>query len=228
VARYPSQFTALAALPLQAPDACVAELDRAVTQLGLRGALLFSNINGTALSDPSFWPLYARTEELGVPLFVHPITPVNIDAMQRHRLVPVVGFLFDTSLAALELVYAGVMERFPKLRIVLGNLGGTIPYIAGRADLAYTLYPELQGTLKEMPSTYLRRMYFETAGMPDVEAVMLAIRFAGADHVLLGTDYPQQIADVSGTLRMIQSLPIEVPQQERIPGLNAAALLSID
>ena len=225
VAFYPHRLSALAALPLQDPEAAERELERAVVNLGLSGGLLFSNINGRLLSHPSFYPLYAAAQSLDVPLFIHPISPTNIDGMRDFRLVPMAGFLFDTTLAALNLVLNGVMERFPKLKIVLGNLGGTIPYLAGRIDQGFLSYPEAREKLHQPPSTYLKKMYFETAGMPDAGALQLAIQFSGVDHLLLGSDYPQQIGDVAKSIRMVENLPIGQAGIEKILGLNASHLL---
>jgi aminocarboxymuconate-semialdehyde decarboxylase len=224
VSRYPQQLRALAALPLNVPQAAVTELARAVTQLGLSGAQLFSNVNGRSLADPSFWPLYAQAEALDVPLFIHPTTPVHVENMREFRLVPMVGFLFDTTLAALQLVFHGVMAEFPNLKIVLGNLGGTIPFIAGRVDQAYMAYEEAQG-LAERPSFYLKKMYYDTAGMPDTAALQLAIQFAGIDQIVFGTDYPQQIADVAKTRAVVEALAIDDEAKQKILGLNGARLL---
>ncbi|MCB8960523.1 MAG: amidohydrolase [Ardenticatenales bacterium] len=226
VAAQPTRFSALAALPLQAPAAAALELERAVHQ-GLVGGQLFSNINGQSLADPAFWPVYETAERLDVPLFIHPISPVNITGMAQHRLVPMAGFMFDTTIAALQLVFGGVMSHFPGLKIVLGNLGGTLPFLAGRVEQAYHAYPETRAALDAPPSTYLRRFYLETAGMPDAGALQLAIQFAGADHILLGTDFPQQIADVAGALRQIDDLPLSTAIKNGLKGENAARLLKI-
>ncbi|MCB8945883.1 MAG: amidohydrolase [Ardenticatenaceae bacterium] len=225
VSRYPDRLRALAALPLHVPEAAVAELERAVGQLGLCGAQLFSNVNGRSLADPSFWPLYEMAEALDVPLFIHPTTPVSVAGMQEFRLVPMAGFLFDTTLAALQLVFEGVMAAFPKLKIVLGNLGGTIPFMAGRVDRGYVAYAEAQG-LAERPSTYLKRMFYDTAGMPDVAALQLAVQFAGVEQIVFGTDFPQQIGDVGQAVAVVEGLPVTAAEKQQILGLNGARLLN--
>ena len=120
-------FTALATLPLNDPQASLKEFRRATAELGLRGAMLFSNINGVALSDQRFWPIYEAANDAGAVLYIHPAHPVNVDMMQEYWLMPLVGFLFDTTLAAASLVFAGVPERFPKIRWALCHLGGAIP-----------------------------------------------------------------------------------------------------
>lgn len=227
VAQHPGRLSALATLPLQDPTAATAELARAVKQLGLRGGQLFSNINGKTLDDKAFWPLYARAEELDVPLFIHPISPPNVENMRNYRLVPMMGFMFDTALAAAHLVFSGVMQSFPRLKIVLGNLGGAIPYLAGRMDRAFMAYPESQGVLTAAPSAYLKRMYYESAGMPDAGTLQLALDFAGVEQVMFGSDFPQQIGDVPSSIALIQALPLTPDAKAKILGSNAAKLLHL-
>ena len=225
VASSPSRLSGLATLPLQDPAVATTELTRAVEELGLCGGQLFSNINGTTLDDQRYWPLYAQAESLNVPLFIHPIAPPNVETMRNYRLVPTMGFMFDTALAAAHLVFGGVMQTFPKLKIVLGNLGGTLPYLAGRIDQSFVAYPEAQGVLTQPPSVYFKRMYYESAGMPDTSVLQLAIDFAGVDHVLFGSDFPQQIGDVAKSIKIVQNLPIRAADKAQILGFNALGLL---
>ena len=116
------------------PAAAVRELERACTQLGFRGAMLFSNVNGIALSDQRFWPMYEAANDLGAVLYIHPTSPVGVEAMTDFWLMPLVGFLMDTTLAAAKIVFSGIPERFPGIRWALCHLGGTIPYLVERLD----------------------------------------------------------------------------------------------
>ena len=225
VACHPGRLSALAVLPLQDPAASVAELVRAVESLNLRGGLLFSNINGKSPGDREFHEIYAAASSLDLPLFIHPTTPHANDVFEAYRLTPIAGFPFDTTLAALHLVFSGTMAAFPDLKVVLGNLGGTIPYLAGRIDQAYRSYPEAREKLDRPPSSYLRNMYYETAGMPNGGALRLAIDFAGVDRVMFGSDFPQQIADVDLGLRVIEEQGLDEADRQRVVGLNAAGLL---
>ena len=225
VACHPGRLSALAVLPLQDPAASVAELVRAVESLNLRGGLLFSNINGKSPGDREFHEIYAAASSLDLPLFIHPTTPHANDVFEAYRLTPIAGFPFDTTLAALHLVFSGTMAAFPDLKVVLGNLGGTIPYLAGRIDQAYRSYPEAREKLDRPPSAYLRNMYYETAGMPNGGALRLAIDFAGVDRVMFGSDFPQQIADVDLGLRVIEEQGLDEADRQRVVGLNAAGLL---
>ncbi len=143
VAERAPRFAALATLPLNDPRASVAELRRAVEELHLPGAMLFSNVNGIALSDERFWPLYETADGLGAVLHIHPTSPVGVEAMTEYWLMPLVGFPFDTTLAAAKLVFSGVAERFPRIRWILSHLGGATPYLAERLlQLARARPPE--------------------------------------------------------------------------------------
>ncbi len=126
------RFTALATLPLNVPEASVKELERACRQLHMAGAMLFSNVNGVGLDDRRFWPLYEAANDLGAVLYIHPTHPVGVEAMTDYWLMPLVGFLCDTTLAAAKIVFSGVAERFPRIRWALCHMGGAIPYL-GRA-----------------------------------------------------------------------------------------------
>lgn len=218
-----SHFTALATLPLNDPAASVIELRRAVTELGLPGAMLFSNVNGVPLADPRFEPLYTEADRLGCILHIHPTNPVNVDAMQEYWLMPLVGFLFDTTLAAAHLAFAGVMERHQKIRWVLSHLGGAIPYLAERLDRGWEAFPDCRRNIDRRPSEYLKRCYYDTVNF-NQDALMLAVAFAGADHVLAGSDYPHQIGSMETMLGALKGLPVSPTQRGQILGENAQAL----
>jgi aminocarboxymuconate-semialdehyde decarboxylase len=219
------RFAALATLPLNDPAAAVRELDRAMGQLGLPGAMLFSNVNGTALADRRFWPLYEAADARGAILHIHPTAPVGVEAMTGYWLMPLVGFLFDTTLAAAHLVFAGVAERFPRIRWVLSHLGGALPYIAERLDRGFHAFRECRAHLTRPPSEVLKqRFYYDTVNF-DPAALELAIRFAGADHILAGSDYPHQIGSLPAMLASIGSLPISPADRAAILGGNGRRLL---
>ena len=226
IAQHSTRFTALAILPLQDPQASVIELERAVTQGGLRGGTLFSHINGKNLDDVAYWPLYEKAIELDVPLFVHPIIPVHIGAMRDYRLVAVEGFLFDTSIATSRLIYGGVLERYPTLTLILAHMGGTLPFLAERMDRGFEVYPECRTHISQPPSVTLRQMYMDT--FPHTpKAIQYAIDFAGADKVLMGSDYPHQIGDLPGAITTISELPISEHDKTLILGKNARRVLKI-
>ncbi len=219
------RFAALATLPLNDPVASVAEFERACGTLGLPGAMLFSNVNGVALADQSYWPLYERANQREAVLYIHPMHPVGVEAMLDYWLMPLVGFLMDTTLAAAKLVFAGVPERYPRIRWVLGHLGGAIPYLAERLDRGFHAFRDCRANIARPPSEYLREpFYYDTVNF-DPRAILLAVQFAGADHILAGSDYPHQIGSIPKMLDAIRALPLPESDQAAILGGNAARLL---
>jgi len=224
VARPAGRFAALATLPLNDPAASVAELERAMVELRLPGAMLFSNVNGVALSDARYHPLYAKADELGAVLHIHPTSPVGVEAMTEFWLMPLLGFTFDTTLAAAKLVFAGVPERYPRVRWVLSHLGGAIPYLAERLDRGFHAFAECRAHIDRPPSDYLKRFYYDTVNF-DPGALALAIGFAGADHVLAGSDYPHMIGSLRKMWESIEGLRVSPAHREGIMGGNAARLL---
>jgi len=221
------RFTALATLPLNDPTASLAEFRRAIDQLGMRGAMLFSNVNGVPLSDARFFPLYEAADAAGAVLYIHPSHPANVDMMREYWLMPLVGFLFDTTLAAASLVFSGVPERFPRIRWALCHLGGAIPYLAERLDRGYQAFRECRAHIQRPPSEYLKRFYYDTVNFSQ-GALRLAIDFAGTDHVLAGSDYPHQIGSIPSMLAAISALPVSNSERDAVRGINAANLLRLE
>jgi aminocarboxymuconate-semialdehyde decarboxylase len=226
VAERADRFTALATLPLNDPDESVKEFERATSELGFNGFMLFSNVNGTALSDEQFWPLYERANANGTVLYIHPIHPVGVEAMTDYWLMPLVGFTFDTTLAAAKLVFSGVVERFPRIRWVLAHLGGAIPYLAERLDRGFYAFADCRKHITRPPSEYLKTFYYDTVNF-DVGALQLAIDFAGADHLVAGSDYPHQIGSLGKMLESIDALDVSSEDKTAILGGNAAGLLGL-
>ena len=226
VAERKPRFAALATLPLNDPAASVIELRRTMEQYGFPGAMLFSNVNGVSLADPRYWPLYEAADELGAVLHIHPTNPVNVDAMKEYWLMPLVGFLFDTTIAASHLVFSGVAERYPNITWVLSHLGGAIPYLAERLDRGYDAFKECRANISRPPSEYLRAWYYDTVNF-DSNALELAIAFAGSNHILAGSDYPHAIGSIAAMKRALSGL--NLPEQDRaaVLGLNAARLYGL-
>jgi len=217
------RFNALATLPLNDAEASVTELRRAMTELGLPGAMLFSNVNGVALADPRYFPLYEEANRLGAVLHIHPTDPVGVEAMTEFWLMPLVGFLFDTTLAAAKLVFAGVPERWPNIKWVLSHLGGAIPYLAERLDRGWRAFPECRDRISRAPSEYLRRFYYDSVNF-DPAALRLAVDFAGAEQILAGSDYPHQIGSIPLMHESLAALGVSREERERIRGGNASRL----
>ncbi|MGH7568422.1 MAG: amidohydrolase family protein [Gemmatimonadales bacterium] len=219
-----ARFAALATLPLNDAAAAAAELERAVTELKFRGAMLFSNVNGVALADDRYRPLYEIADALGAVLYIHPTHPVGVEAMTEYWLMPLVGFLFDTTLAAAQLVFSGVVARYPRIRWVLGHLGGAIPYLAERLDRGYEAFPECRVHIQRPPSAYLKEFYYDTVNF-DPAALRLALAFAGPRHILAGSDYPHRIGSLTAMRESLEHLDLPAADHALVLGGNAARLL---
>jgi aminocarboxymuconate-semialdehyde decarboxylase len=220
------RFASLATLPLCDPAASVTELRRAMEQLKFPGVMVFSNVNGTALSHQSFWPLWEAANELGAVVHIHPTNPVGVEAMLDYWLMPLVGFLMDTTLAAASLVFSGVAERFPNIKWVLSHLGGAIPYLAERLDRGYEAFADCRKNISRPPSSYLKKFYFDTVNF-DPRALELAVSFAGASQILAGSDYPHQIGSIPKMQESLQAMRISDDDRQKILGGNAKKLLGI-
>lgn len=222
---YPTRFVGLATLPMQAPELAVAEVKRAATLPGIRGVYLATHVMDRNLDEPAFWPVYEACAALRLPVFLHPVNPVGADRMRQYHLRNLIGNPTDTAIAAASLIFGGVLDRYPDLVVVLPHAGGTLPALIGRWNHGATVRKEL-AHLKQPPSAYLRRFYYDTITHDDALLTNL-IEQVGADRVLMGSDCP---ADMSYTrpVDVVERLN-RVPRAERdaILGLNAATLLAM-
>lgn len=225
-ALHPGRFAPLAALPLQDPGAAVREAERAVRELNHRGVLLFSNVNGVPLDDSRFLPLWERIEELGAPVFIHPTSPHSLAGIEDYRLTAILGFLFDTTVAVSRLIFSGVLERFPGVRLVIGHLGGTLPYLVERMDRGYEAYGECREHISRPPSSFLREHYIDTVNF-NAAALQAALTVMGADHLVLGTDFPHEVGDVAKALDAARGMGLAAPDEAAVLGGTAARLLGL-
>ena len=147
--------------------------------------------------------------------------------MLDYWLMPLVGFLMDTTLAAAGLVFSGVAERFPRIRWVLGHLGGAIPYLAERLDRGYEAFADCRKNIHKPPSEYLKQQFYYDTVNFDPRAIELAISFAGVEHILAGSDYPHQIGSIEKMMASINALKISEADKQKIFGGNAAKLLGL-
>jgi len=201
IAKHPTRYSGLAAIAPQNPAAAAKELERAVTQLKLKGAIVNSHTHGEYLDDEKFWDILAAAEALDVPLYIHPNTPPNSwiePFMQRGLDGAVFGFAVETGLHALRLVVSGAFDRFPKLRVVLGHLGEGLPYWLFRIDFMHgasvrsNRYAS-QPKLKRKASEYLKEnFYYTTSGMAWTPPIRYVQEVMGIDRVMYAQDYPYQ------------------------------------
>ena len=220
------RFTSLAHLPMNNPGAAVKEAERAMGELGFPGFMPFGNANGVPLADERYWPLFEVLNDRGAVMYIHPTYPLGVEAMTEYMLMPMVGFLFDTTLAATHLVMAGVPERYPNIRWALAHLGGTIPYLVERLDRCFHAYPVSRKHISRPPSEYLRHFYFDTVNF-DPNALRLAIDFAGVDQILAGSDYPHLIGSLEKMKESIRGLELAPEDEAKIFGGNAQNLLGL-
>jgi aminocarboxymuconate-semialdehyde decarboxylase len=187
--RYPGRVVGSATVPFTTPNAALDVLEHAVTRLGLRVMWLPSNVLGRLIDVEKFRRLFERLAELDVVAVIHPVRTISAEKLDRYGLEYVVGYPFDTSLAALTLVLSGLMEALPGLKVLHPHLGGALPYLASRIDREYVNPWAGNEPLASLPSHYLRRFYTDTVS-ESPEGLALALEFYGADRVLFGSDHP--------------------------------------
>jgi aminocarboxymuconate-semialdehyde decarboxylase len=219
----PDRFLAIATLPMQAPEQAADELRHAVRTLGLRGAQIGSNIAGKNLDDPEFEPVWATAAELDAFILLHPINVAGADRLSSYYLTNLIGNPLDTTIAAACLVFSGVLERHPKLQICLAHGGGFVPYQAGRFIHGWHVREEPKRRLAEPPTQSLKRFYFDTI-VHSKEVLAFLVGNAGAERVLLGSDYPFDMGMPHG-VSQVRSLSISATDQAAILGGRARALL---
>ncbi len=222
---YPNRFLGMATIPLRAPDIAITELDRAVNKLGLRGVEILSNINGRDLDSPELMPFYQEVEKLDVPVFIHPHHVAGIERMRKYHLGNLIGNPRDTTLAAAHIVFGGILEKFPGIKFCLAHAGGNVPYLRGRWEHGYKVRPECKINIQQTPSHYLPLFYFDTIthSMPALQYLVATV---GADKVVMGTDYPADMAD-SAPVSHVRSLNIAEKDKQLILGGNAARLFKL-
>ena len=221
---HPDRFVTLATLPLQDPEAAVAEVDRAVTELGCRGIYLGTNVRGKELTDPSFLPVFERIHALSAPVFLHPLNVIGSQRLTNYYLHNLLGNPFDTAVAAANLIFSGLLDRFPKLQICLPHAGGALPYLVGRLNHGWRVRQECKA-LKKLPSSYLRRFTYDTISHAP-ESLNYLIKLVGVDRVMMGSDYCFDMG-YDRPVKVITALKLSRTDQEKILGGNAARILRL-
>ena len=223
VKRQPDRFIGLGGVPLQAPEQAAAELRRAMTKLGLRGAMIGTNVNGRNLDDPALEPFWAAAEELGAFIFIHPHGGIAGERLSSYYMKNFVWLPFDTTIAAASLVFGGVLERHPKLKICLAHGGGFVPYQAGRFQHAYDVRPEAKVNLPNGPAASIGRLYYDTI-VHKKSVLEFLVKEAGADRVLLGSDYPFDMGNLDCVAR-VRAAALDPAARDLILGGYAKTLL---
>ena len=228
VADHPDRFVGLGSVPLQNAELAVRELEYAVKKLGLRGVEINTNVNGMNLTDPSLKldKFFAKANELGVVIFMHPLGTTQADRLVNHYFNNVIGNPLDTTLAVSHLIFDGVIAKNPKIKFVAAHGGGYLAHYWARMDHAWRARPDCRTVIKSKPSNYLKKIYFDTITF-DPTMLRHLIDVYGADHILLGTDYPYDLGEVDplGLINSVKKLTKE--DRQKIQGLNAMKLLKI-
>ena len=228
VAKWPDRFVGLGTVPLQNVDLAVIELERCVKQLSLRGVEINPNVAGKELTDPglNLDRFFAKARELDIVIFMHPIGFTQGERLMDHYFNNVIGNPLDTTLGTSRLIFDGVMEKHPGLKIVLPHAGGFLAHYWARMDHAWRARPDCRTVIKKAPSSYLKKFYFDTIAF-DPEMLRNLIDKFGAGQVVLGTDYPFDMGeeDPVGLIGSVPRLP--AAEKEKIMGGNAARLLKI-
>ena len=225
----PDRFAGFAALTLQAPDLAVQELETAVKKQGLKGAAIGGTVNGEAFSDPKFHPVWAKAEELGVPLFIHPqgIPELNKRLSGNGWLGNTIGNPLATTIALSHLIFEGTLDRFPGLKVIAAHGGGFLPSYADRSDHACLVGPKGCNPavqLKKKPTEYLKQIYFDSL-IFSPEAIRHLVAQVGASQIVLGSDYPYpwQLAPVD---HIFESASLSDDEKADILGRTAAKLFN--
>jgi aminocarboxymuconate-semialdehyde decarboxylase len=188
----PQRFVGLAALPMHEPDAARREAERAATLPGVRGVYVATVVLDRELSDEAFFPVYEALEALGLPMFLHPVFVIGAERLRRFYLTNLLGNPFESAIAAAHLIFGGVLDRFPRLEIVLPHAGGAFPWLAGRLDRGWEKRQDLRH-IRQRPRDYLRRFWYDTIGYSD-HVVDYLCRAIGPDRIVMGSDYCFPIA----------------------------------
>ena len=228
VAKWPDRFVGLGTVPLQDPDLAVSELIYCIKKLGLRGVEINPSVNGMDLPDGRLGleAFFAKAQELDSVIFMHPIGFTQGERLLDHYLNNVIGNPLETTVAVSHLIFDGVMQRHPKLKIVLPHAGGYLAHYWARMDHAWKVRPDCRVVIKRKPSSYLEKFYFDTIAFDRGMLKNLVERF-GAEHVVLGTDYPYDMG-VDDPAGFVEGAKLSASEKRQIMGGNASRLLKID
>jgi predicted TIM-barrel fold metal-dependent hydrolase len=229
VAEHPDKFMAAAVLPMNNLDAALKEVDRAINDLEMSGVQIFTSINGKPLDLPEFLPLYQKMAQYDLPIWLHPFKEMTEpdypgEEGSRYGLAAIIGWPHATSMAMMRLSASGVLEKYPNLKFITHHSGGTVPYLAGRIRNSPFKYENLTKPIIDS----LTLFYHDTAVQGNMPNLMCAYAFCGADHMLLGTDFPMVTSNlVKETIRSVYEMTISGAEKKKIFEGNARRILKL-
>jgi aminocarboxymuconate-semialdehyde decarboxylase len=225
IAQHPARFKGFASIPMDDPDAALNELQRAINELKLNGVILLSNIAGKPLTSPEYRPFFAEANRMKLCILLHPMLPANTDPFREYVLGPIVGFMFDTTLAVARMCYDGLFRDFPDIRWIVGHLGGAVPYLMERMDNGYRDFVECRAKIDELPSVYLKRLYYDTVNF-NPHMLMMVRNMIGSDRMVMGSDYPHLLGSIDRAVSSIENLDVAAEEKQRIFEGNALSILN--
>ncbi len=226
VSDHPDRLRAIGTVPMQDTKRAIGELERCMGELGMLGIEIGANAGTDELSVDRLDPFWARVEELGAPILLHP-TSFASDRMGDHYLTNTIGNPLETTVAVHHMIYSGVLERFPNLKIVLSHGGAFAAAYAARMDHAWGARPDCRGRITRPPTSYLKQMYFDNIVFETDQLAFLVGKF-GADRILIGTDYPFDMAEYDPIEHVLQTPGLSAEDHAKICGLNAVELYGLN
>jgi len=225
IAKHPTRFKAFASIPMDAPDEALKELHRAIDELKLNGVILLSNIGGQALTSSEYRPFFEEANRMKLCILLHPMLPANTDPFREYVLGPIVGFMFDTTLAVARMCFDGMLRELPDIRWIVAHLGGAVPYLMERMDNGWRDFPECRAKIDELPSVYLKRLYYDTVNF-NPHMLMMVREMIGADHMVMGSDYPHLLGSIDRAVSSIADLNISHDEKRQIFEGTALSILN--
>ena len=223
----PDRFIGLGTIPMQDIDLSILEIDRCVNKLKFPGVIIGSNINGINLSDKQFYPIFEYLEKIGCSIFIHPWEMLGSKEIEKYWLPWLVGMPAETSRAICSIIFGGILDKFPKLKIAFAHGGGSIPFTIGRIDHGYNMRPDLCAIdNQKTPSSYLKSIYVDSL-VHDRETLNFLIHKFGINQVALGSDYPFPLGE-QNIGKLIESLSLSDCEKTRIFSGTALEWLGLD
>jgi len=225
VAQHPTRFKGFASIPMDDPDAALKELHRAIDELKMNGVILLSNVAGKPLTSPEYRPFFAEANRMKLCILLHPMLPANTEPFREYVLGPIIGFMFDTTLAVARMCYDGMFKNFPDIRWIVAHLGGAVPYLMERLDNGWRDFVECRTKIDELPSTYLKRLYYDSVNFNPHMWTMVR-DMIGADHMVMGSDYPHLLGSIDRAVSSIQSLDVPDDEKQQVFSRTALSILN--
>ena len=225
ITKHPKRFKGFASIPMDSPDDALDELHRAIDDLKLNGVILLSNIGGRPLTSPAYRTFFEEANRMKLCIFLHPMLPANSDAFREYVLGPIIGFPFDTSLAVARMCYDGMFEELLDIRWIIGHLGGAIPYLMERMDNGFRDFADCRVKIDKLPSVYLKRLYYDTVSFSP-HTLKMVRDMVGADHMVMGSDYPHLLGSIDRAVPSIEQLEIAPQEKDQILSGTALSILN--